>query len=211
MAVPAHRVEVNEAGVRAWTDAGVEAVAWSELAAVTIRTSGAGPFEDDLHWRLHRRDGMFVAVGSGAEGVAALLERLQRIPGFDNEAVIAASSSAVDAEFQCWARRTVTLREEHAGADHRWLGASVDGAGNLHIDGQDLGPSTAMVSSDGEYEWFETIAAADVPRLVGALGGAPGDDVLDLLARDWTGLRSYDFERLLRQSGIPVALFTWGG
>lgn len=105
----------------------------------------------------------------------------------------------------------MTPRHERTGTDVRWLGAYVDLAGALHIDGQDLGPGTAMVSSDGEYEWFETVAAADVPRLVAALGGGPGDDVLDLLARDWTGPRSYDFERILRESGIPVAITTWSG
>ena len=204
-------MEADDAGVRVWTDAGVHTLAWDELAAVTIWASDAGPFEDDLEWRLHPRNGNVLGVGSEAEGVAALLERLQRLPGFDNEAVIAASASTVNAEFHCWERRTVTLRHERTGRDVRWLGAYVDGAGTLHIDGQDLGPGTAIVSSDGEYEWFETIAAADVPRLVVALGGAPGDDVLDLLARDWTGPRSYDFERLLRESGIPVAITTWSG
>lgn len=140
-----------------------------------------------------------------------LLERLQRLPGFDNEAVVAASASSTEARFTCWARRTVTLRDEREGADTRWLGASVDAAGALHIDGHDLGPGTAMVSSDGEYEWFKTASAVDVPRLVTALGGRAGDDVLDLLEREWTGPRSYDLERVLRESDIPVTLFTWGG
>jgi hypothetical protein len=68
-----------------------------------------------------------------------------------------------------------------------------------------------MVSSDGEYEWFLTVAPGDVHRVVGLLGGRAGDDVLVVLERDWTGPRSYEFERLLRESGIPVNLFTWSG
>jgi hypothetical protein len=107
--------------------------------------------------------------------------------------------------------RKVTLRQERDGRDHRWLGAYVDDGGNLHIDGQDLGPSTAMVSSDGEYEWFQTIAEADVARLVALLDGAPGTDVLDLLERDWTGARSYELERRLRQGDIPVQRSVWSG
>lgn len=205
------RLVVDDAGVTVLGDAGVETVAWKDLAAVNIRTTAAGPFADDLYWELHRGDGGVVTVGSETEGIDTLIERLQRLPGFDNEAVIAASSTTVNALFSCWARRTVTLREERQGRDVRWLGAYVDGAGALHVDGQDLGPGTAMVSSDGEYEWFMTVAAGDVDRLVALLGGQPGDDVLVLLERDWTGPRSYDFERLLRQSGIPVKLFTWGG
>jgi hypothetical protein len=108
-------------------------------------------------------------------------------------------------------RRVVTLRHERNGADVRWLGAYLDEAGALHIDGQDLGPGTAMVSSDGEYEWFQTIAAAHVPRLVELLGGEFGADVLDLLERDWTGLRSYELERLLREGNMPVVRSVWGG
>lgn len=93
----------------------------------------------------------------------------------------------------------------------RWLGAYVDEAGNLHIDGQDLGPGTAMVSADGEYEWFETIAAADVPRVIALLDGEPGTDVLDLLEQRWTGMQSYELERRLRESDIHRDISTWSG
>jgi hypothetical protein len=107
--------------------------------------------------------------------------------------------------------RKVKLRDERDGRDSRHLWAYVDEAGALHIDGQDLGPATAIVSSDGEYEWFETIAAADVPRVVALLGGQPGDDVLDLLERDFTGAKSYDLEARLRRSDIPIDVHTWSG
>jgi hypothetical protein len=103
------------------------------------------------------------------------------------------------------------LRAEVDGDDSRFLDAFVDDDGVLHIDGQDLGPATAIVSSDGEYEWSRTIAAADVPRLVAELGGQPGEDVLDLLQRNWSGSRSYDLEKLLRETAIPVSLWTWSG
>ncbi len=105
----------------------------------------------------------------------------------------------------------MTLREERDGDDYRHLAAYVDAEGRLHVDGQDLGPATAIVSDDGEYEWYKTIAAGDVPRVVALLDGQPGDDVLDLLARNWTGARSYELERRLRESDIPVELFVWSG
>ena len=68
--------------------------------------------------------------------------------------------------------RVVTLRNEIDGPDSRHLWAHLDQKGNLHIDGQDLGPKTTIVSSDGEYEWFETIDRSDLPKLIGLLGGS---------------------------------------
>lgn len=102
--------------------------------------------------------------------------------------------------------RVVTLRAECRGSDQFNLWAYVDKAGCLHIDGQDLGPVTEPVSGDGEYEYFKTIAAADVPKVVALLDGREGEPVLDLLERAWTGKRSWELERLLRESAIPVEL-----
>ena len=68
--------------------------------------------------------------------------------------------------------RVVTLRDETNGPDSRHLWAHLDQEGNLHIDGQDLGPKTVIVSSDGEYEWFETIDRSDLAKLIGLLGGS---------------------------------------
>ena len=107
--------------------------------------------------------------------------------------------------------RKVTLRSERDGADSRYLWASVDKDGRLHIEGQDLGPGTGLVSGDGEYEWDRTIAAADIPRVVALLGGGPGEDVLQLLDRAWSGPRSYDLEARLRDSDIPSDLWVWSG
>jgi hypothetical protein len=100
-------------------------------------------------------------------------------------------------------RQPVTMRDERQDRDSRHLWAYLDDQGCLQIDGQDLGPSTAIVSDDGEYEWFQTIKAEHVPRLIALLGGKPRDDILELL-RTWSGARSYEFERLLRESDIPV-------
>jgi hypothetical protein len=84
----------------------------------------------------------------------------------------------------------------------------VDDQGDLHIDGQDFGPGTAPVSADGEYEWFKTIKAEDVPRLVTLLGGNADDDVLDLLEARCTGKGSYELEKRLRDSDIKVEFFS---
>jgi hypothetical protein len=106
-------------------------------------------------------------------------------------------------------RRTVVLRHQRYGPDIRHLEAYLDDDGNLHVDGHDLGPGTAPVSDDGEYEWFETIAAADLPCLVKLLGGRDGEAVLDLLARCYTGPAASEFTLALYASDIPVKRITW--
>lgn len=108
-------------------------------------------------------------------------------------------------------RRRVVLRDEEVGEDRRVLTAHVDDDGDLHIDGHDLGPGTAAVSSDGEYEWSQAIAAVDLAAVVALLDGQTGDDVLDLLATRWTGARSYELERRLRESVIPIERWSWSG
>ena len=107
--------------------------------------------------------------------------------------------------------RVVTLRDETDGPDSRHLWAHLDKEGNLHIDGQDLGPKTAIVSSDGEYEWFETTKRTDLPRLIGLLGRKPEDDILDVLEENWAGPRANDLSALIRESDIEVERFVWSG
>lgn len=109
------------------------------------------------------------------------------------------------------AGRVICLRAERDGPDRRNLSAYLDTEGNLHIDGQDIGPRTAPVSADGEYEWFETVRATYVPQLVELLGGEAGDDVLDLLELRYRDAGSYDLEDLLSDDDIPVERFVYGG
>jgi len=107
--------------------------------------------------------------------------------------------------------RIVTLRHEVDGPDTRHLWAHIDQEGNLHIDGQDLGPKTAIVSADGEYEWFQTIDRSELPKLSGVLGGKSDDDILDVLEENWTGPQASELEALLRESDIEVDRFVWSG
>jgi hypothetical protein len=82
---------------------------------------------------------------------------------------------------------------------------------NLHLDAQDLGRGTEMVSSDGEYEYFKTIAAVDLPALLDLLGAPTGSDVMDVLGAKWTDAASYDLEERIRRSDLRVNLSTWAG
>ncbi len=105
----------------------------------------------------------------------------------------------------------VVLRDERSGLDRRVLSVYIDQKGNLVIEGQDLGPRTAPVSSDGEYEWFRTIRKQDLPRLLLALGGEPEADLLGLLKTRWSGEASYELEQTIADAGIPSELHVWSG
>ncbi|HEY3747341.1 MAG TPA: hypothetical protein VGL17_13910 [Gemmatimonadaceae bacterium] len=99
--------------------------------------------------------------------------------------------------------RRVGLQNEQR-EDGSWLNidASLERDGTVQITGQDFGPVTKNISPDGEYEWFYTIAAKDVPALVVALGGPPGTDVIDLLEQRWSGDAAYNLETAIRSSGV---------
>ena len=97
--------EVDEDGVRvAMPDDTVCVVLWDDLQSVRIRTTDEGPFENDFFWLLEGAGGHVCTIPQEAAGADDLLPRLQELPGFDNEAVIAASGSADNREFLCWQR-----------------------------------------------------------------------------------------------------------
>ena len=81
----------------------VETVPWAELRAVLIETNDRGPWGPDVFWILIGQKGGAV-VPMGATGERELLHRLQKLEGFDNEAVIAAMGSTDNARFLCWER-----------------------------------------------------------------------------------------------------------
>ena len=81
----------------------VEIVSWAELQAVIIETNSAGPIDPDYYWILVGKNKGCV-VPTGVEGEEQLFERLQKLPGFDNEAVIEAMSCVEKKRFLCWKR-----------------------------------------------------------------------------------------------------------
>jgi hypothetical protein len=84
-------------------DGAVRRMVWSHLQDVELVTTADGPFTEDVFWVL-RGAGATVSVPQSADGSDALLARLQKLPGFDSRAVIAAMSSAGEAHFPCWSR-----------------------------------------------------------------------------------------------------------
>lgn len=81
-----------------------QAIAWGDIASVTVRTTAGGPFVTDLFWVLAARDGRSgVTVPMGATGEQEFLRAMQsRLHGFDNMSVVEAMGSTDDASFVVW-------------------------------------------------------------------------------------------------------------
>lgn len=86
-----------------WPDGLVETVRRDDLRAVIIQTTADGPAVDNVFW-VFAGESSGRVVPSEAEGASKLLERLQRLAGFDNADVIEAMSCADDRQFVCWRR-----------------------------------------------------------------------------------------------------------
>lgn len=75
----------------------------ADRVEVAILTTDEGPFSDDVFWVLRSTSEKLIVPWS-AEGADRVLSVLQRLNGFDNEAVIEASASAERAVFPVWKR-----------------------------------------------------------------------------------------------------------
>jgi hypothetical protein len=88
-----------------WRYAGrelLEGIRWADLVKVSIRTTDQGPLLEDFFFLLEGQDGRGCTVPAELAQPAGLLTWLQRLAGFDHEAVIQASTSTQDREFPCW-------------------------------------------------------------------------------------------------------------
>ena len=95
-------IETTDASVRVMhPDGTIEEVSWDHLTGFDIETNELGPFAPDVFWVI-RSPERAIRVPQGATGDDHLLERLQQLPGFDNEAFIAAMASTEEAVFKVW-------------------------------------------------------------------------------------------------------------
>lgn len=78
-------------------------VAWDDLAEVEMHTNESGPWGFDVWWVLRgaRHTCIFPA---NANGAAAVLGKLQALPGFDQGALLRAMGSTTGSVFPCWRR-----------------------------------------------------------------------------------------------------------
>jgi hypothetical protein len=74
--------------------------------------------------------------------------------------------------------------------------------GALVIQGQDLRAESFFGSGNGEYEYALTVDAGGVRRIVAALGGQSGDDILELLRANGDNLVTTGEMTWLRAIGI---------
>lgn len=90
--------------------------------------------------------------------------------------------------------------------DRLFVDAYVWSDGAVSIEGQDLGPHTP---GGDEYEYFATVEPGDVPLLLTALGGQPGDDPLALLETQGESIVRGGETAWLDAHGIPYGFHTW--
>ena len=85
-------------------DGVIETVRWDELQQVQVLTTSDGPFAPDCFWLLRGPETTGCCIPQGATGDAELLDRIQKLPGFNNQAFIEAMGSTQEAIFTCWQR-----------------------------------------------------------------------------------------------------------
>jgi hypothetical protein len=84
-----------------WQDGSVDSIAWKELRAVEIRTTDLLPPLDDIFLVLRSARGDCL-IPQAEEISDVVLEWVQKLPGFDSEAVLEAMRCQDKATFVCW-------------------------------------------------------------------------------------------------------------
>ena len=101
--------------------------------------------------------------------------------------------------------RTLTLQNRINGNILLKLKAILEDNGDFTIYGCDRGPKN--VDGDRfEYIWEFTVNALYVPGLITLLGGADGNDLLEIIERDWKPVEGEGLEKKIRENGIPFNL-----
>ena len=76
---------------------------WESLKAVVIETTDEGPFMEDVYFLLFSEvlEGSF-GIPQCAKGSQEFLEKLMKLPRFDEKAVIKAMGCTSNKSFLCW-------------------------------------------------------------------------------------------------------------
>lgn len=90
-----------------------------------------------------------------------------------------------------------------------YLSAEIRGNGDLFMSGWDVTPVAEAFTGDSEYEYEKTIKFNDLPALRSAFDIPVEENILDFLMNNFSGERSFEFERLLKDRNVPVELDVW--
>ena len=77
-----------------------DVIPWSDICEIGVETTGRGPWLDDFYLVLVANGRRPVRIPEALAPV--VLPALQRLPAFDNEALLRATGSAERAYFVCW-------------------------------------------------------------------------------------------------------------
>ena len=81
--------------------------------------------------------------------------------------------------------------------------------GDLFLDGWDVTPVAKDFYGDSEYEYTKTIKNQDLHYLKIAFNVVNGKDILEFLEENFSGEKSFEFERLLNENNVPFELDVW--
>ena len=96
-------VSVDDTGVRRQlADGSEESVTWAELSSVVIRVIPEWPWQEDVFLMLAGANGNGTAIPSGDPAADAVIERLQTLPGFDNDKFVEAMTTDADEAYVVW-------------------------------------------------------------------------------------------------------------
>jgi hypothetical protein len=104
--------------------------------------------------------------------------------------------------------RNVILRRERRSGESRLLEPSLDEAGNLHIDGQDIGGAANLVSSDGSTSTTRR-SHPRTCRVCGRCSTSMPTKTSSMPSSSAGRGQSYELERRLSESKFPLRRTTW--
>jgi hypothetical protein len=99
------RLRVDDTGIECTYPGGAtRRAAWPQVTEVRIRTTSEGPVQEDVYWGVHTgTEKPHVVIPNSAIVGSGVHEAFnQRLPGFDNEAVIRAMGCTDDRFFVVW-------------------------------------------------------------------------------------------------------------
>ena len=81
--------------------------------------------------------------------------------------------------------------------------------GHLYLSGYDYTPVAKDFTGDSEYEYDITIRSTEFPSIRSAFNIPAEENILDFLLSNYSGEKSFEFERLLNEKKIKSEFWSW--